>query len=85
MLRTSRGYYVLVSNANPRRRDPLTLAVSRDGLVFTQLFYLMGGRHVDYPHMIEHDGHLLIAFSGAKQTMEVLKVSLDDVDKQLQP
>ncbi|MDV6030086.1 MAG: sulfatase-like hydrolase/transferase [Phycisphaera sp. RhM] len=80
VLRTSRGYYVLVSNANPRGRDPLTLAVSSDGLVFTHLFQLVGSRHVDYPHLIEHDEHLLIAFSGAKQTMEVLKVSLDDVD-----
>jgi len=80
VLRTSRGYYVMVSNSNPTRRDPLTLAISRDGLVFTHLFYLVGGRHVDYPHLIEHEGDLLVAFSGAKQTMEVLKVSLDDVD-----
>ena len=83
VLRTSRGYYAMVSNANPRGRDPLTLAISRDGLVFTHLFYLVGGRHVDYPHIIEHKEHLLIAFSGAKQTMEVLKVSLDEVDRQL--
>lgn len=81
VLRTSRGFYAMVSNANPKRRDPLTLAISRDGLVFTNLFYLVGGRHVDYPHIIEHDEHLLIAFSGAKQTMEVLKVSLDEVEK----
>ena len=80
VLRTSRGYYAMVSNANPQRRDPLTLAISWDGLVFTQVFYLVGGRHVDYPHIIEHDEHLLIAFSGAKQTMEVLKMSLDNVD-----
>ncbi|MFT6618620.1 MAG: hypothetical protein ACJASX_001514 [Limisphaerales bacterium] len=79
-LRTSRGYYVMVSNSNPRRRDPLTLAISQDGLVYTHLFHLVGGRHVDYPHIIEHDAHLLIAFSGAKQTMEVMKVSLDAVD-----
>lgn len=79
--RTSRGYYAMVSNSNPKRRDPLTLAISHDGLVYTHLFYLIGGRHIDYPHIIEHDGHLLIAFSGAKQTMEVLKVSLDDVDR----
>lgn len=81
VLRTSRGYYALVSNSNPQRRDPLTLAISRDGLVFTHLFYLVGGRHIDYPHLIEHNGNLLVAFSGAKQTTEVLKVSLDDVDK----
>ena len=78
--RTSRGYYVMVSNSNPRRRDPLTLAISEDGRVFTKLYWLVGGRHVDYPHIIEHDGHLLIAFSGAKQTMEVMRVSLDELE-----
>jgi len=83
--RTSRGYYVMVSNSNPRRRDPLTLAISRDGLVYTKLFWLIGGRHVDYPHIIEHDGHLLIAFSGAKQTMEVMKVSLDELERLTMP
>ena len=71
----------MVSNSNPSRRDPLTLAISHDGLVFDHLFYLVGGRHVDYPHIMEHDNHLLIAFSGAKQTMEVVKVSLDDLDR----
>lgn len=84
-LRTSRGYHVLVSNANPARRDPLTLAISADGLVYTKLFRLIGGRHIDYPHMIEQDGNLFIAFSGAKQTMEVLKVSLDDLEKLTMP
>ncbi|MEM1294165.1 MAG: sulfatase-like hydrolase/transferase [Verrucomicrobiota bacterium] len=79
--RSSRGYYVMVSNANPRKRDPLTLAISEDGLVFTKLFWLIGGRHIDYPHIIEHDGHLLVAFSGAKQTMEVMKVSLDELER----
>ncbi len=79
-LRTSRGYYALVSNSNPARRDPLTLAISRDGIVYTHLFYLVGGRHVDYPHMIEHEGSLYISFSSAKQTVEVLKVPLSAVD-----
>lgn len=83
--RTRRGDYVMVSNGNPRRRDPLTLAISRDGLVFTKLCWLIGGRHVDYPHIIEHDDHLLIAFSGAKQTVEVLKVSLDSLDRLRMP
>lgn len=83
--RTSRGYYVMVSNSNPRRRDPLTMAISQDGLVFNRLFQLVGGRHVDYPHIIEHDGHLLVAFSGAKQTMEVMKVSLDELERLSMP
>ncbi len=41
-LRTSRGYYVLVSNANPapQQRLPLCLAVSEDGLTYTRLVRL---------------------------------------------
>lgn len=80
VLQTSRGYYVMASNSHPKRRDPMTLAISPDGLVFTHLFHLIGGRHIDYPHIIEQDDHLMIAFSGAKQTMEVMRVSLDDLD-----
>ena len=73
-----------MSNTNPKKRDPLTLAISNDGLVYRQLFYLVGNRHIDYPHIIEHHDHLLIAFSGAKQTMEVMKLSLDDLDQHLE-
>ena len=73
------GRYVLVSNSNPKKRDPLTLALSSDGLVFTTMGYLVGGRHVDYPHMIEHDGFLFVAFATAKQTVEVLKIRVADL------
>ena len=76
----SDGRYVLVSNPNPKKRDPLTLSVSDDGIVFTKMLYLVGGHHVDYPHVMEHEGTLYIAFSGGKQSVEVLKVSLRDVD-----
>ncbi len=80
-LRLSDGRYVLVSNANPRRRDPLVVAISDDGMVFTRMGYLVGGRHVDYPHVIEHAGHLLVAFAGGKQTVEVLRIRLADLDR----
>lgn len=79
-LRLSDGRYALVSNARPRKRDPLVLSISDDGMIFTKMIYLVGGRWVDYPHVIEHDGHLLIAFAGGKQSVEVLKVKLSDVD-----
>jgi len=38
-LRTSRGYYVLVSNANPapQQRLPLCLSVSEDGVTYTRM------------------------------------------------
>jgi hypothetical protein len=84
-LRLTDGRYVLVSNPNPQKRDPLTLSISEDGLVFTKMFYLVGGRQVDYPHVIEHDGYLYIAFAGGKQTVELLKVSLADVDASTMP
>jgi hypothetical protein len=79
-LRLADGRYVLVSNPNPKKRDPLTLSVSDDGMVFTKMLYLVGGRHIDYPNVIEHEGHLYIAFAGGKQSVEVLKVKLSDVD-----
>jgi len=78
--RLSDGRYVLVSNPKPKRRDPLTIAVSDDGLVFHKLGYLVGGRHVDYPHVIQHEGHLYVAFASAKQTVEVLKIRIADLD-----
>jgi hypothetical protein len=79
-LHLSDGRYVLVSNANPNKRDPLTIAISDDGLVFTKMGYLVGDRHIDYPHMIEHEGHIYVAFGGAKQTVEVLKINIADLD-----
>jgi hypothetical protein len=80
-LRLSDGRYVLVSNANPKKRDPLTIALSDDGILFSKLGYLVGGRHVDYPHVIEHEGHLLIAFAGGKRSVEVLHVKLSDLEQ----
>lgn len=82
--RLTDGRYVLVSNAKPGVRDPLVLSVSPDGLVFRQMGVLVGGRHVDYPHVIEHAGRLLVAFAGAKQSVEVLSIALADLDV-LQP
>ncbi|MBS14614.1 MAG: hypothetical protein CME19_23875 [Gemmatimonadetes bacterium] len=80
-LELSDGRYVLVCNANPRKRDPLTIAVSDDGILFTKLGCLVGGRHVDYPHAIEQDGQLYVAFASAKQTVEVLRVPLSELDR----
>ena len=79
-LRLSDGRFALVSNPHPKRRDPLTIALSDDGLVFDKLFYLVGGRHVDYPHVIEHDGFLYVAHSGAKRSVEIERVRLSDLN-----
>ncbi|TWT34666.1 golvesin C-terminal-like domain-containing protein [Blastopirellula retiformator] len=79
-VRLADGRYVLVSNPHPKRRDPLALSISDDGVVFTKMGYLVGRRHVDYPHVIEQDGHVLVAFAGGKRTVEVLKIRLEDID-----
>lgn len=75
------GRFVLVSNPRPGKRDPMTIAISDDGLVFNKMGYLVGGRHIDYPHVMEHNGHVFVAFAGAKQTVEVLKIKISDLDK----
>ena len=79
-LRLRDGRYVLISNPNPKKRDPLTLSISDDGLVFTKMLCLVGGRHIDYPHVIQHGDSFFIAFAGGKQSVELLKVKLSDVD-----
>ncbi len=83
-LRTSRGFRVLVSNANPKiGRREMHLAISEDGLTYTRLARLdipsAKPGTLQYPHVIEHAGHLYIAFSRNKAATELLKVSLDDI------
>jgi hypothetical protein len=85
-LHTSRGYRVLVSNANPKiGRREMHLATSDDGITFTRMARLdipsPKATTFQYPHVIEHDGHLFIAFSNKKAVTELLKVSLGDVDR----
>lgn len=99
-MRTSRGWYVLISNANPAllQRNPLCLAVSADGVTFTQLARLPvpaspmdlrpreGVRKAagfQYPHAIEQDGHLFVVYSRNMTTVEVIRVPLDEVERLL--
>jgi hypothetical protein len=61
------------------------LGISDDGITFTRLARLdipsAKATTFQYPHAIEHDGHLFIAFSNKKNLTELLRVSLDDVDR----
>lgn len=81
---TSRGDYVLVSNPNPQGRNPLCLSVSRDGLVYTNMAVLPIDSQpqdtLQYPHVIEHDDRLLVTFSRNKRAVELVIISLNDVD-----
>lgn len=83
-LKTTRGERVLVSNANPKiGRRELHLALSFDGMTFNRLMRLDIPSRVattfQYPHAIEHEDSLFIAFSNKKNVTELLKVSLDDL------
>jgi hypothetical protein len=87
-LRTSRGFRVLISNANPAvGRRELHLAVSEDGWSFTRLARLdvpmPKPATLQYPHAIEREGNLYIAFSRTKNNTELLQVSLDDIARLL--
>jgi hypothetical protein len=84
-VRLKDGRYVMVSNPNPKKRDPMTLAISDDGIVFNKMIYLVGGRHIDYPDIMEHDGFIFVAFASAKQTVEVIRVAIADLDKVIMP
>jgi len=104
-LQTSRGYRILILNANPKiGRRELHLAVSRDGQKFTRLARLdipsspqlpeeiarlkkkfsAGIASLQYPHAVEHDGKLIIAFSRLKTQTEIFHVSLDDINALLE-
>jgi hypothetical protein len=88
-LQTSRGYRVLVSNANPEvGRRELHLGVSADGITFTRIARLEiptpRATTFQYPHAIERDGHLLVAFSNKKNVTEILRVPLDEIDPLLE-
>ncbi len=80
-MRLADGRYVPRLESEPEKAGSArALSISEDGLVFTKMIHLVGGRHVDYPHVIEHGDNLYIAFAGGKQTVEVLKVKLADLD-----
>jgi hypothetical protein len=84
-LQTSAGLRLLISNANPALgRRELHVALSDDGLVFTRMARLdipsPRPATLQYPHVIEHDGYLFIAFSRNKTTIELVKVILADME-----
>lgn len=85
-LRLSTGAWAMISNANPARgRRELHLSLSQDGVTFTKMAQLVipnaGAATLQYPHAIEHDGHLLIAFSRDKHQTEVLRVPVATIEK----
>lgn len=89
-IRLKSGVWVLISNAcvgGPPMlagRRSLYVSLSEDGLTFTKMAQLVipftKATTFQYPHAIERDGHLLIAFSQKKAQTEVLKVPLESIE-----
>lgn len=84
-MRLASGAWVAINNANPKwGRREMYLSLSEDGLTFTKMARLVipsaKATTFQYPHAIEHDGHLLIVFSQKKQQTEVLKVPLAAIE-----
>lgn len=79
-LRLKDGRYVLVSNPKPKIRNPMTISLSNDGMVFDRMFYVVGGRTIDYPHVLEHEGYLYIAHNSGKRSVEIERVRIADLD-----
>jgi len=89
-LQTAGGLRVLISNANPAiGRRELHLSISEDGLHFTRMARLdipsPRPATLQYPHAIEHEGHLLIAFSRNKAQSELFKVPLAEIESLRKP
>ena len=99
VVNTTSGDYAMVSNPNPKARNPLCLSLSKDGLVYKRMAVIeipaklektdwqyRKHYHTDYeafqyPHAMEHDGSLIILFSRRKQTIESVKIPMEDVNK----
>jgi hypothetical protein len=92
VLRLSNGEYALINNPDQKRRDPLAISFSRDGWVFGGPMALRknapsrraGGRpgaagSFQYPHAIEHNGSLWVAYSTNKEDIEVSEYRLADL------
>ncbi len=92
VLRLSTGRYILVSNPRPAEdRFPLTASRSEDGLVFDRACVLVdngpGARYpnftkrsgAQYPHAIEANGHVLIVYSRNQETIEVLRIPVQEL------
>lgn len=84
-LQTTRGDRVLINNANPKMgRRQLMLSISQDRLVYTRMLVLdipsARPANFQYPHALEHDGYLWIAYSKDKATIELVRVALSDLD-----
>ncbi len=87
-LKTSKNYRVLISNANRNMnvlRKQMHLSISFDGRIFTGIARIDiptdGQATLQYPHAIEYNGNLLVAFSRRKRIIELITIPLERIEK----
>ncbi|HEY4356747.1 MAG TPA: exo-alpha-sialidase [Acidobacteriaceae bacterium] len=87
-MRLSNGEFVLLNNPNQKKRDPLAISVSQDGWTFEQPRALRAGQQMEdptktwtfqYPHAMEHNGSLWVAYSINKRDIEVSETKMSDL------
>jgi hypothetical protein len=93
--RLSSGTYILINN--PVSRDALQVAGSRDGKVFTRTTVLRDepvalrnpghdkGSRYSYPHAIEHEGQVYVAYSVNRDDIYVTRVAIEEIEAKLGP
>jgi hypothetical protein len=87
--RLTNGWYYLINNPNPKKRDPLAISFSRDGWEFEKPLAVRrgapdrrfagrakGSGSLQYPHAIEHNGSLWIIYSTNKEDIEITEIPL---------
>jgi len=90
--RLSSGWYFLINNPNPEKRDPISISFSRDGWTFSHPQNIredaaprrIEGRakpsgSFQYPHAIEHAGSLWVIYSTNKEDIEVSQLPLKEL------
>lgn len=93
-LRLSTGHYVLLSNPNPwRYRVPISIAVSKDGLVYDRMAnvrveqtnkkYSGHAKAPGYQYVraVERDGRLWVIYSVNKEDVEISVVPLEEIER----
>ncbi len=90
VLRLSNGTYAMASNPNPSgARNPMTLSVSADGLVFRSMailrdaptMYRYSGKSpgyagYHYPQLLEHQGYLYVIHAENMEDIQVLRIDI---------
>lgn len=76
--RLSNGWYFLISNPNPKGRDPLAISFSRDGWTFAHALALRTGTpgSYQYPHAIESGKSLWVIYSTNKRDIQLAELPL---------